>query len=145
MATQWTHDLFRAIDRMDSRAFAGFLAEDAVFRFGNMPEVKGRGAITTAVEQFFSSIRGLRHRILHAWEQGSHVIVQGEVTYTRKDGKVLGSTDSLFAVKICIDTPRSPRSGCRKLASGQGRPPADLWAVSVITLVSWCCPFLSCL
>ncbi|HIH05421.1 TPA: nuclear transport factor 2 family protein [Candidatus Woesearchaeota archaeon] len=89
MATQWTHDLFRAIDRMDSRAFAGFLAEDAVFRFGNMPEVKGRGAITTAVEQFFSSIRGLRHRILHAWEQGSHVIVQGEVTYTRKDGKVL--------------------------------------------------------
>src|SRR3989344_8599344 len=38
----------------------------------------------------------------------------------------MGSTDSLFAVKICIDTPRSPRSGCRKLASGQGRPPADL-------------------
>lgn len=89
MATQWTHDLFRAIDRMDSPAFAGFLAEDAVFRFGNMPEVKGRGAITTAVEQFFSSIRGLRHRILHAWEQGSHVIVQGEVTYTRKDGKIV--------------------------------------------------------
>jgi ketosteroid isomerase-like protein len=78
--------LFRAIDSMDPHAFVSFLAEDAVFRFGNAPELRGRDAIREAVAGFLDTISGLRHRLLGTWAHPDAVICRGEVTYTRKDG-----------------------------------------------------------
>ena len=78
--------LFRAIDAMDADAFASFLSQDAVFRFGNGAEVRGREAIREAVAGFFGTIAGLRHRLLGTWTHSDTVICRGEVAYTRKDG-----------------------------------------------------------
>lgn len=78
--------LFRAIDAMDPDLFVSFLAEDAVFRFGSGPEVKGRQAIREAVAGFFGMIAGLRHRLIDTWSHPDAVICRGEVTYTRRDG-----------------------------------------------------------
>jgi len=78
--------LFEAIDAMDADAFVSFLSRDAVFRFGNGPEVRGREAIREAVAGFFGTIAGLRHRLLGTWTHPGTVICRGEVTYTRKDG-----------------------------------------------------------
>jgi ketosteroid isomerase-like protein len=78
--------LFRAIDAMDADRFVSFLAEDAVFRFGNGPEEKGREAIRETVAGFFGLISGLRHRLLGTWAHPDAVICRGEVTYRRKDG-----------------------------------------------------------
>lgn len=88
-ADSWIFDLFASIDRRDSAAFAGFLTEDASFRFGNQQAVRGRGAIGEAVGQFFEQIAALKHRVLNAWDAGDAVIVTGEVTYTRHDGSRL--------------------------------------------------------
>jgi len=79
-------DLFRTIDRMDADGFVRFLTEDARFRFGNMPAIVGRQAIRDAVSAFFASITDLSHRVTGIYEQGNTAIVEGEVTYTRKDG-----------------------------------------------------------
>ena len=59
-----TGGMFAAIDRKDSTVFVGYLTDDAVFRFGSAPAVRGRDAIREAVDGFF----------------------EGEVTYTRLDG-----------------------------------------------------------
>jgi ketosteroid isomerase-like protein len=78
--------LFAAIDGRDARAFAGFLAADGEFRFGNAPPVVGRDAVREAVAGFFGAIGGCRHRLLRAWQAEGSVACEGEVTYTRHDG-----------------------------------------------------------
>ncbi len=81
--------LFRSIDAMDAGRFASFLTEDAVFRFGNAPEARGREAIRALVAGFFEMIAGLEHRVTDTWAQPGTVVCRGEVTYTRKDGTQL--------------------------------------------------------
>lgn len=79
--------LFAVIDRMDSDSFALFLTENASFRFGNQPPVLGRENIRLAVSNFFSTIKGLHHRISNVWEFNNTVICEGQVTYRRSDAK----------------------------------------------------------
>jgi len=80
-------DLFNAIDRMDVKSFESFLAEDSIFRFGNAEPVRGRSNVSEYVAGFFSSIRSLKHEILGVWDKEDALIVQGEVTYVRKDSR----------------------------------------------------------
>lgn len=83
---EWVGRLFDAIDRMDADDMASFLTENARFRFGNAEPVTGKKQIRDVVAGFFSTIKGLKHRILKVWQFEDAVICQGEVTYTRKDG-----------------------------------------------------------
>ena len=85
----WVSRLFQAIDRMDPDSFAEFLAEDGIFKFGNAQPVKGKRNVRDAVAAFFSSIKGIGHKLLGTWQVGDVVFVQGEVTYTRKDDRVV--------------------------------------------------------
>lgn len=78
--------LFAAIDAGDSAAFAGFLSDDAEFRFGSAPVVKGRDAIRQAVEQFFTSIDGCSHSVSKIWRDAGSLACEGEVCYRRLDG-----------------------------------------------------------
>lgn len=77
--------LFKVIDEMDCEKFATFLCENGEFKFGNAQSVKGRAEIKKAVSQFFNSIHGLQHKIKQVWSVDNSVIVNGEVTYTRKN------------------------------------------------------------
>lgn len=80
-------ELFDAIDAMDTAAFAEFLTDEAQFRFGSTPIVKGKTAIAEAVGGFFKSIAALRHDIEFVTSRGDVVVVEGNVTYTRHDGR----------------------------------------------------------
>src|SRR3990170_1909476 len=85
----WTVKLFKTLDESDANGFAEYLAEDASFKFGNAEPVKGKGNIRNAVAAFFSSIDGLRHKLLGTWQVDDMVFIKGEVTYTRKDKRTL--------------------------------------------------------
>lgn len=87
MTTALVNDLFRDIDRMDAKAFASYLAEDCVLRFGNNDEVVGREAIEQGIAGFYGTIEALEHRILNEWTVDDATVIQFEVTYTRKDGR----------------------------------------------------------
>jgi limonene-1,2-epoxide hydrolase len=78
-------ELFASIDAMDTESFLSFIAEDATFRYGSMPAVKGHAEIAAAVGGFFSTIAGLRHEVQRTITDGNAVICEGEVTYTRHD------------------------------------------------------------
>jgi ketosteroid isomerase-like protein len=84
-----TGGLFAAIDAKDTQAFLGFLAEDAVFRFGSAPAVHGRKAIAAAVGGFFGTIAACSHEISHTISDGSTLVCEGNVTYTRADGSCI--------------------------------------------------------
>jgi hypothetical protein len=80
-------NMFADIDRMDADAWAGYLAEDAVMRFGNADPVHGRQACRDALQTFYDTIGGLRHDVVEQWQQGGATIVEADVTYTLKDGR----------------------------------------------------------
>jgi ketosteroid isomerase-like protein len=84
-ATTWLRQLFAAIDARDTQRFLGFLAEDATFRLGNQPTLRGQTAIGAAVQGFFVSIKGCRHEVLGSWRQPDGIVCHGRVTYTRAD------------------------------------------------------------
>ncbi|MFG2000396.1 nuclear transport factor 2 family protein [Spirillospora sp. NPDC048911] len=47
----------------------------------------GREAITAGITGFFSTIGGLRHRIVNDWRDGADTIAETEVTFRRLDDK----------------------------------------------------------
>lgn len=81
--------LFNAIDAFDTKTFVSFLDNEANFKFGNMPVVKGKDAIFDFVAGFFQAIKGIRHTNLESWELEGIRFVNGTVTYTRLDGSTL--------------------------------------------------------
>jgi hypothetical protein len=85
----WIAQAFKGIDAQDSAGFARLFDEQGEFRFGNAPSVVGPAQIEKAVAGFFSSIGGLSHRLIQVWEGRESWVVEGEVTYTRKDGSRL--------------------------------------------------------
>jgi ketosteroid isomerase-like protein len=79
----------QSIDRRDTDAFLKFLAEDAVFRFGNAEPINGKVAIGAYVGGFFSALKALDHEVLQTWTLPKVVIYHGLATYTRQDSSTL--------------------------------------------------------
>ena len=76
-----------SINGRDAKMFSEFITEDGIFRFGNAEDVKGRKNIEDYVAAFFGMIKGSSHRIINLWDDGNHIVWQGEVEYTRLDEK----------------------------------------------------------
>jgi limonene-1,2-epoxide hydrolase len=83
----WLNDLFTAIDAKDTAAFLTFLTDDALFRFGSAPGVRGAEAIGAAVSGFFQSIGSSRHRLINTLAADSILVCEGEVRYQRLDDR----------------------------------------------------------
>src|SRR6056297_2681169 len=81
--------LFKAIDQSDTSTFLAYLTEDAVFRFANLPEVKGQSAIGEFLTGFFGSIDHTEHSNIEVHSSGDHIFTTGQVAYTRQDGSTL--------------------------------------------------------
>jgi len=81
--------LFASIDAMDTESFLGFIHEEAMFRFGSSPAVTGHAEIRVAVESFFASFAALKHDLQRQVADGNAVVCEGEVTYTRHDGRTI--------------------------------------------------------
>jgi len=76
--------LFRSGRSLDD--YAACFAEDAVYRFGNAPPIRGRAAIREAAAGFRQRVRGVRHAMQGMWESHNTVVCEMEMTYTRLDG-----------------------------------------------------------
>lgn len=84
---KWLETIGASIDSMNADNFVEFLTDDCIFRFGNQPEVNGKSATRDYVAAFFKMIGGSRHKIIDFWNREDSVVWQGEVLYTRLDGK----------------------------------------------------------
>jgi ketosteroid isomerase-like protein len=86
MSTTWT-SMFADIDRMDADAWASYLSDDVVMRFGNAERVHGREACRDALASFYETIAGVSHSVVGQWETGDAGIFEANVTYTQKTAK----------------------------------------------------------
>ncbi len=76
-------EMYAVVDGMNGAALAAMMTEDAIFRFANIPPVKGREAITGFLDNFYGSIKAIRHDRLEDWKIGDTRFVTGMVNYTR--------------------------------------------------------------
>ena len=83
----WLESIGNSIDSMDADKFVQFLTDDCIFRFGNQPDVNGKNATRDYVQAFFKMIAGCKHSVLDFWESKNSIVWQGDVLYTRLDGK----------------------------------------------------------
>jgi ketosteroid isomerase-like protein len=81
--------LFEALDRQDARAAVTFLTPDARLRFANAGPVVGREAIGRSLDDFFGTVRGVRHELLGVWALDDVVVCELEVTYSMLDGRTI--------------------------------------------------------
>jgi hypothetical protein len=84
---KWLESIGKSIDSLNADKFVEFLTEECTFRFGNQPEVKGKIPTRDYVSAFFKMIGGSEHKVLDFWKREDSVVWQGEVLYTRLDGK----------------------------------------------------------
>ncbi len=91
---EWLKNLYTTIDKMDANAFADYISRDGEFIFGNIPAVVGRENISTFVDHFFKSIKGIQHTPLDFVIENNKVISWGIVTYTRHN-------ETQLSVKFC--------------------------------------------
>ena len=81
--------LFAAIDRMDGKAFADFFSPDAAWKFGNADPVIGREAIAATAQSVFDVLHSIKHGLRTTYQTPTGFVVEGDVTYHRKDDKRL--------------------------------------------------------
>ncbi len=63
----WIRELLDRIDAGDANKSSSFLAEDAVFQYGNANPVSGKAATRGAVAGFFAGIGSVRRHDLECW------------------------------------------------------------------------------
>ncbi|MGC4118103.1 MAG: nuclear transport factor 2 family protein [Myxococcales bacterium] len=85
---EWINKLFAAIDARNGDAFASFITANGRFKFGNAPAVVGQGEIAKAVDGFFSLLSNLEHEVRDVWMAPKVMVIEGQATYTLKDGRV---------------------------------------------------------
>lgn len=91
---EWLKNLYVTIDKMDAFAFANYISLDGEFIFGNIPAVVGRENIANFVDNFFKSIKAIKHTPIGLMIDNDKVISWGSVTYTRHN-------DTQLTVKFC--------------------------------------------
>lgn len=83
---KFIQNVFEAVDNSDANALTDMMTRDAVFRFSNIPEIRGRENIRPFLEGFFKSIKGISHDNMEVWEVPEGYVMNGRVIYTRLDG-----------------------------------------------------------
>jgi len=85
----WLMAKYKAVDSMNSEAYAAFLATDCELNFGNNPTAQGRDEVLSGIRHFWGSISGLNHHFTNVFGQHDHFAAEALIDYIRKDNKVV--------------------------------------------------------
>lgn len=83
----WIEEYFADVDAMNLDGFVERHTDDAVVSFNDNPPANGKDEIRATIGGFWEMIDGLSHEIRERYEDGDTVILESDVTYTRKDGQ----------------------------------------------------------
>lgn len=89
MSVEILDRLFGAVDRKDLDAYLACFTEDAEYKAGSLPAVFGHQAIQEFGARVIPYFDNVVHNIKDSWQEGDTVICELELTYYRKDGKVV--------------------------------------------------------
>jgi catechol 2,3-dioxygenase-like lactoylglutathione lyase family enzyme/ketosteroid isomerase-like protein len=87
--TALVQEMFDVGAAMDVEKYVSFYTEDALYQFGNSPPVFGPRGIKQSSAALMDTVSRVEHRIKRVWEANDSVVCDMDVTYTRRDGKVV--------------------------------------------------------
>lgn len=87
--SNWIHDLYSTIDRLDVPGTTAYFADDGVVVFGNNPPAVGHDAIAGALTGFWATIGGMHHEIKHTWTSDGATVLEAVCSYTRHSGETV--------------------------------------------------------
>ena len=82
----WWDDMFGKVDAGDLRGFVAHLSEDAAVTFGNGERSTGTPAILEMLAAYLGAISSIDHDWRHAYVDGDVTVLEGSVTFLRRDG-----------------------------------------------------------
>jgi hypothetical protein len=87
--SEWLKNVVKVSDSMDIDKIIPLHTDDVRFRIGNNETIVGKAAVGQGFKKLFSLLKSICHKVTGAWELENVAIVESEVTYVRKDGKVV--------------------------------------------------------
>jgi len=83
----WVKEQFHAIDETrDAHQYLRHFTPDAQLRFGSSPAVAGRDNFLAPLQQYFALYSRTKHEVKAGWRSGSTMFVEGDISYTLRDG-----------------------------------------------------------
>lgn len=87
MMSDWIEEYFADVDGMNLDPWLDPHTDDAVVCINSSPPAEGKEAMREKIGGFWSMLDGLSHETISRREDGDTVILESNVTYTRKDGQ----------------------------------------------------------
>lgn len=84
---QWLRSYYEAIDGLRFEDAGEFLHEDCRCQYPTGAVLTGRDRFLQWGRRDLGALRGIRHELKDAWEEGDQLMFELEVTYRRKDGQ----------------------------------------------------------
>jgi ketosteroid isomerase-like protein len=83
------NDFFNATDSMNSQRFKDFFQSDASWFFGNSDPLVGSIEIKEMADNFFKTLKSIKHNIEKNLRSGDTVFLEGKVRYFRHDESII--------------------------------------------------------
>lgn len=80
---------FELTDSMNSESFVSFFNQEAKWFFGNSDPLEGKDQIKQMAEQFFHSLKKIKHEIDKTARSGNTIFFDGVVHYYRHDNNLI--------------------------------------------------------
>lgn len=87
--TTWAKEYYAAVDAMNMEKYLAYHTNDVKFRFGSTPTSTGKEPVIQGLTQLWNGLESMRHNITGIWIVDNVVVVEADITYTRKDGKAI--------------------------------------------------------
>jgi ketosteroid isomerase-like protein len=84
---EWVRAYFQEVDRMNPDGLLAWYGDAPTFRFANQPAAEGRDAILQVLQQFYASIKEMRHKPLGIWTDAESGAMEAMVDFTTGDGR----------------------------------------------------------
>ena len=83
----WAGSFFRDADRLELPLLMRWFGPEIDLRLANVPPIVGREAVEATFAEFWSGVKGMRHRREQLVTDGDSAFQGSQVTYTRLDGR----------------------------------------------------------
>ena len=79
---------YTAVEANNVEEYVTFFTDDATYKVGNFDQVVGHEGIRALALPLVDMFTSVTHDIKNIWEIGDTVVVEMDITYSRKDGKI---------------------------------------------------------
>lgn len=91
-------EFYTIFDHYNLEESIEYYTRDATLNFSNVVPAVGREAIQELLSGLKSSVNGIKHELKNAWEDDDTVIIECDISFTRRDNREVVIPASQFCI-----------------------------------------------